>query len=322
MPSAPHRRAHLSSNVRPHKVTIQPASLERKKYVCRTSSGHSLEVDVIGRDAATLQPCVMWIHGGGLIFGSRTMSPRPFLAEALIDRGFIIASVDHRLAPEVKLEEIVEDVGELWRWLHDAGPNLFGVDPRRICAAGASAGAYLALIAGYKLLPKPRAVASLWGFGDITAPWEAEPSEHYLKAPMVSRGDALASLPLTPIPTASGEDRSLFYLYCRQQGLWLQEVTGHSLPGDLEWLQQYCPLHHIEQDFPPTVLVHGLNDSDVPASESDCLVATLRRKGVAHAYHSLPGVGHGFSGASIELVQSTEWAVAEFLHAHVPANGA
>lgn len=294
----------------------QTLSLVRKTYGCKTRSGHSLEVDVIGGDPATLRPCVMWIHGGGLIFGSRTMSPRPFLAEALVDRGFVIASVDHPLAPEVKLAEIVDDIEDLWRWLHEEGSSLFGADPLRVCAAGASAGAYLSLIAGYKLHPKPRAVASLWGFGDITAPWEAEPSEHYLKAPMVSRSDALASLALTPVPTASGEDRSLFYLYCRQQGLWLPEVTGRTLPGDLAWLHQYCPLHHIDENFPPTMLVHGRDDSDVPATESDSLAATLQSKGVTHAYHSLECVGHGFSGAPVELVQSTERAVAAFLYEH------
>jgi acetyl esterase/lipase len=303
-------------------MKLLPASLDRKTFVCPTTAGHALEVDVIGGDTSMLRPCVMWIHGGGLIFGSRTISPRPFFIETLIDLGFVIVSVDHRLAPEVKLAEIVDDVGELWRWLHDEGPSRFGAEPGRICIAGASAGAYLSLLAGYKFLPKPRAIASLWGFGDITATWEAEPSKHYLKAPMVSRSDAWASLRLTSVPTASGEDRSLFYLYCRQQGLWLPEVTGHALPDQLAWLRQFCPLYHIEQDFPPTVLVHGRDDSDVPASESDNLAATLRAKGVRHEYHSLPGVGHGFAGGAVELVQSTERAVAEFLHSQVSANEA
>lgn len=298
------------------------ANPERTTHRCRTSAGHALEVDVIGGDNAALRPCVMWIHGGGLIFGSRTISPRPFLAQALVDLGFVVASVDHRLAPEVKLAEILDDIAELWRWLHDAGPRLFGADHRRICVAGASAGAYLSLLAACKFSPKPRAVASFWGFGDITAPWEAGPSEHYLKAPRVSLTDARASLALTPVPIASGEDRSLFYLYCRQQGLWLPEVTGHALPQDRAWLQQHCPLHLIQRDFPATVLVHGRDDSDVPATESDHLAARLRSQGVHHMYHSLPGVGHGFAGAALALVQATEQSVAEFLHAQVAGSEA
>ena len=303
-------------------MTLSHASPNRSTFICQTAAGHSLDVDVIGGDVANPKPCVLWLHGGGLIFGSRTMSPRPFLAEAFLDLGFVIASADYRLAPEVKLEDIFEDVRHLWRWIHDSGPSLFGVDPHRVCIAGASAGAYLSLLAGYKLTPKPRAIASLWGFGDITEPWEAEPSEHYRQAPLVSRAHAIAALSLTPTPTASGEDRSVFYLYCRQQGMWLQEVTGRALPDGLDWLRQYCPAHHIGPKFPATILVHGQNDTDVPASESDNLAAVLRSEGVPHAYHSLPGVGHGFSGASVQLVQSTERAVAEFLRAQLATSEA
>jgi acetyl esterase/lipase len=294
-------------------MTAARSSLDRRTVVCRTPAAHSLNVDIIGGDVSTPRPCILWLHGGGLIFGSRTMSPRPFLAEALLDHGFVIASADYPLAPEVKLEGILHDLQSLWQWIHESGPSLFGADPRRVCIAGASAGAYLSLLAGYQLTPRPKAIASLWGFGDITAPWEAEPSEHYRKAPLVSLADATAALSKAPIPTASGEDRSLFYLYCRQQGAWLQEVTGHALPDGQSWLRRYCPTYQIEPDFPPTILVHGQIDNDVPASESDRLVEVLRDKGVRHAYHSLPGVGHGFAGASMELVQSTECAVAAFL---------
>ncbi len=296
-----------------------PASPARRTFTCTAPAGHPLEVDVIGGEPGASRPCVVWIHGGGLIFGSRTMSPRPFLAQALVELGFVVASVDHRLAPEVKLEAIVDDTGALWRWVHEAGPALFGADPQRVCIAGASAGAYLSLLAGCRLTPRPRALASLFGFGDITAPWEAEPSAHYRQAALVTRGDALASLALTSVPTASGDDRSTFYLYCRQRGEWLQEVTGRALPDGLDWLRRYCPTYHIGPGFPPTILVHGQNDKDVPVSESDRLAAVLHSQGVPHAYHRLPGVGHGFAGASVDVVRATERAVAAFLRSQLEA---
>jgi acetyl esterase/lipase len=303
-------------------VTLPPTPAERRTVAYKTIDGTSLEVDVIGCNTGELRPCVMWIHGGGLIFGSRTISPRPFFARTLVDRGFVVVSVDHRLAPETKLPLIVEDIADVWRWIHESGPNLFGADPLRVCSAGASAGAYLSLMAGYMVSPRPRAIASFWGFGDITAPWEAQPSPHYCKAPLVARSDAIASLSLTPVPTADGADRSLFYLYCRQQGNWLPEVTGHSLPHDLEWFSKYCPSRNIDAAFPPTVLVHGRDDNDVPASESDGLADRFRHNQVHHEFHSLPGVGHGFAGASPALVEATERAVADFLHARVASDDA
>lgn len=295
-------------------------SLERRTLRYGTSEGVPLLADVIGAGSASdRRPCVMWIHGGGLIFGSRTISPRPFFAGALVERGFVVVSIDHRLAPETKLPAIVDDVAAAWRWIHEAGPDLFGVDLARVCVAGASAGAYLSLTMGHLGTPRPRAVASLWGFGDITAPWEAEPSAHYRQAPLVERADALASLALTPVPTADGNDRSRFYLHCRQQGLWLPEVTGHAWPQEAAWFEPWCPLRRIDAAYPPTVLVHGRDDTDVPASESDALAERMRELGVPHAYHALPGVGHGFAGATIEQAQAIETAVAEFLQVHAAA---
>ncbi|MBL8360390.1 MAG: alpha/beta hydrolase [Rubrivivax sp.] len=295
-------------------------SLERRTLRYGMSEGVPLHADVIcAGSAPDRRPCVMWIHGGGLIFGSRTISPRPYFTGALVEHGFVVVSIDHRLAPETKLPAIVDDVAAAWRWIHEAGPDLFGVDPARVCVAGASAGAYLSLTMGHLGTPRPRAVASLWGFGDITAPWEAEPSAHYRQAPLVERADALASLALTPVPTADGNDRSRFYLHCRQQGVWLPEVTGHAWPQEAAWFEPWCPLRRIDAAFPPTVLVHGHDDTDVPASESDALAERMRALGVPHAYHALPGVGHGFAGATTDQAQAIETAVAEFLQVHAAA---
>jgi dipeptidyl aminopeptidase/acylaminoacyl peptidase len=97
----------------------------------------------------------------------------------------------------------------------------------------------------------------------------------------------------------------------------LPEVTGHSLPQDAAWFSKYSPLRNVDAAFPPTVLVHGRDDSDVPATESDELAARLQDARVVHEYYPLPGIGHGFAGASPELVETVETSVVNFLFAHV-----
>lgn len=291
----------------------------RISFVYKRVAGSDIEADVLGAEPDKLKPCVMWIHGGGLIFGSRTISPRPSFVKALLDRGFVVVSVDHRLAPETKLPAITEDVLDAWQWILQCGRDLFGADPGRLSIAGASAGGYLALMAGYRITPRPRAVAAFWGFGDITAAWEAEPSIYYLSKNLVARAEAVTSLELSPVPTEHGMDRSLFYLYCRQQGKWLPEVTGRELAQDRSWFDPYCPLRNIGPSFPATVVVHGTTDADVPHDESVGLASALRANGVAHQFLSLPGVGHGFAGATASEVESTETAVADFLATHLQA---
>jgi acetyl esterase/lipase len=290
----------------------------RDTHVYKVVDGREVEADVMGARPGANKPCVVWIHGGGLIFGWRKTSPRAPFLRALLERDFVVVSIDHRLAPETKLPGIVEDVRDAWRWIHDVGPQRFGIDPARVAIAGGSSGAYLSLLAGYLVEPRPRALASFWGYGDITAPWEAEPSAHYRQMALVTREDADASLDAPPVQDpALGVDRSCFYLYCRQQGNWLEEVTAHDPRHDSAWFDRYCPIRNVGPGFPPTVLVHGEVDTDVPHGESAQLAARLAAAGVTHRFISLGGVGHGFAGAHPEEAEATEVAVAEFLRAQL-----
>lgn len=301
-------------------ATPAHAADARATHIYKRVGAAAIEADVIGATPGAAKPCVVWIHGGGLIFGSRKASPRASLLRALLERDVVVVSIDHRLAPEAKLTDIVLDVRDAWRWVHDVGPERFGIDPSRIAIAGASAGAYLGLMAGCLFEPRPRAVASFWGYGDITAAWEAEPSPHYRTMDLVTREAAVAALAAPqPQGSAAETDRSLFYLYCRQTGQWLHEVTAHDPRDDPAWFDRTCPIRMLTARFPPTVLVHGTDDSDVPHDESARLAARLAELGVEHRFISLPGVGHGFSGAALQDALAAEDAVARFLQAQLLA---
>jgi acetyl esterase/lipase len=82
---------------------------DRETYVYKVEAGCEIKVDVFGAAAGEARPGVVWIHGGGLIFGSRA-TPRPVFLGALLRAGIVVVSIDHRLAPETKLPEIVDDV--------------------------------------------------------------------------------------------------------------------------------------------------------------------------------------------------------------------
>jgi acetyl esterase/lipase len=291
---------------------------ERTTCVYKSVDGCAIKADAIGASPGARKPCALWIHGGGLIFGSRTKSPRPTFLGALVEAGFLVVSIDHRLAPETKLPAIVEDVRDAWRWAREEGPTLLGIDPERMVMAGGSSGAYLALMSGYMLQPGPRALASFWGFGDITAPWEAKPCAYYREWPLVTREEADRSIGAVPISEpAEDVDRSSFYLHCRQQGRWLAEVTGHDPNADPAWFDPYCPIRNVSTKFPPTILIHGSKDTDVPHAESENLASRFAQVGVEHAFLSLEGVGHGFADATPEEAEAAERAAAAFLQANV-----
>ncbi len=295
-----------------------------------TVDGCALQADVYAPPApdAGLRPAVLWIHGGGLIFGNRTMI-RPTFRSALLQAGVIVISIEHRLAPETKLAQIVEDVERAWQWIRGQGSKDLGVDPARIAAAGGSAGAYLSLLAGSRVAPKPAAIAAFWGFGDITKPWEAEPSAHYRRDyEAMPREKALQVVGSTAVGGAPlDRDRDNFYLYCRQEGKWLHEVTAHDPRVDDAWFNAYCPLRLIDATFPPTILVHGRDDTDVPCSESIDLAARMTELGVPHQLVIEEGAGHGLARVLPARVAEIETAAAQFLLDHLraphrPARGA
>lgn len=289
----------------------------RETHIYKTVEGCEIRADVIGAEPGSSRPCIVWIHGGGLIFGSRKNSPRATFLRALLQRGFVVVSIDHRLAPETKLPGIMEDVHDAWRWVRERGPKLFGADPARMAMAGGSAGAYLTLIGGHSLRPRPRALASFWGYGDITAPWERDPSDFYRQMPLVSKEEALQRVGTAPVSEQPHDDRDYYYVYCRQQGRWLAEVTGHDPRDDDAWFDPWCPIRNITAGYPPAILVHGTLDTDVPHQESANLAARCAEVGVEHVLLSLDGVGHGFSGARPEEAERAEIAVAAFLEANL-----
>ena len=311
---AKRRRAAIIARRFERPVTMPDDLPPRDTHVYKRVDGRDICADVIGAAPGGRKPALVWIHGGGLIFGSRVYSPRASLLRALVERGIVVVSIDHRFAPEVKLPDIVDDVGDAWRWVQEVGPQRFGIDASRLAIAGASAGGYLSLLAATLFSPRPLAVAAFWGYGDITAAWEAEPSAHYRKQELVSRDAAIASLDAPPLQDpALGVDRSIFYLYCRQQGRWLEEVTAHDPRTDDAWFDRYCPVRNVGAAFPPTVLVHGTDDTDVPHDESAKLVARCAAAGIEHRFSSVPGVGHGCAGARPADAEAAELAVAEFL---------
>ena len=68
-------------------------------------------------------------------------------------------SIDHRLAPQVKIGEILQDVLDACCWAREKLPAILGMKLGKLFVAGGSAGAHLALLTGFKLDPPPTGAA-------------------------------------------------------------------------------------------------------------------------------------------------------------------
>jgi acetyl esterase/lipase len=268
--------------------------------------------------AKGLRPVLFWIHGGALIVGDRGSVDRR-VKRAFLNSGYVLVSIDYRLAPETKLPAIIEDLRDAYTWVHDEGPRLFGADTRRIAVAGGSAGGYLTLMTGFCVKPRPAALVSFWGYGDIAGDWYIKPSPFYRKQPLVSREDAWSGVSGPPVTERKRGDRGpgRFYLYCRQQGLWTTNVSGFDPRMQDASLTPYCPVRNVTKEYPPTLLIHGTRDTDVPFEQSVEMDKELSRVGVEHRLILVPNAGHGLPGGDPKQVAAAYDEARAFVNRHV-----
>lgn len=264
-------------------------------HTYKSVQGLHLKADVYHPGGSTPVPVLVWIHGGGLIAGSRDMTsypPQRQQVKRYLDEGFAVVAIDYRLAPETKLDNILQDVRDAVRWVR-AKAGLLEVDPERVALVGHSAGAFLAMLAG--ATEKPRAVVSLSGYGEITGEWYTKPALHYTAMPPVSADEARRSIGGQPIATSPfPSERFRFYVYCRQQGLWPNEVTGFDPGMNPEQFERFSVSRLATASFPPTLLLHGDTDHDVPLMQSKLIAERLKQLGVTHRLLVLEGKGHNF----------------------------
>jgi acetyl esterase/lipase len=237
-------------------------------------------------------PVVLWVHGGALIFGDRAMLPADE-RERYLRAGLAVVSIDYRLAPETKLEGILEDLDAAHAWLQREGGGL-GLDPKRVAVVGHSAGGYLALLAGVRFRPRPRAIVSFYGYGDIAGEWYSRPDPGYLRGPAVSPEEAERAVGREPLANGDEGRRFAYYRYTRQRGLWPKVVTGRDPDREPRAFDPWCPVRNVSTEFPPTLLLHGDRDEDVPYARSVEMAQALEAAGVDHELLTLAGLGHVF----------------------------
>jgi acetyl esterase/lipase len=265
----------------------------RSTYTYKTVGDLRIRADVYRKPDDAVRPAILWLHGGALIMGNRR-GLNAVQAEKYLHAGYTIVSIDYRLAPQAKLQQIIEDLVDAYRWIRVEGPKLFRIDPNRIAVVGHSAGGYLTLMAGFRLNPRPTALVSFYGYGDIAGAWYSRPDPFYNRQPAVPKDEAYQAVGSRLVSEDHGGSRGRFYLFTRQQGIWPIEVAGHDPDKEPRAFDPLCPVRNVTKEYPPTLLLHGDNDTDVPHEQSVLMAKELERHGVQHELITMRGRGHGF----------------------------
>lgn len=200
---------------------------------------------------------IIFFFGGGFTTGSMDQFSRQ--AEYFAGRGMVAIRADYRVASRHHSEPDAsfEDARSAVRWVRAHAERL-GVDPRRIVAAGGSAGAHLAACTAQCTIVAPAAE-------DTTA--SVRPNALVLFNPSVD----LVHLP-DPFAT--------------------NLRTFPRLAQDSALQRRISPLAHVDETGPPTLLLYGSDDPFLAQGRS--YADALETEGVRTELYLADGVGHGF----------------------------
>lgn len=209
---------------------------------------------------------IVWIHGGSWDHGSYRQNP----AQAMVGRGYAVASIGYRLSSQAKYPAQLEDCRAAIRWLR-AHASEYGLDPTRIGVWGASAGGHLAALlgtaAGEKRFDAGENLGQSSAVQCVIDSFGPSDLLHWGNPPLLAALDT----PDTPVARLLGG-----------------RVRDHE-----ELARIASPVTFVDRHSAPFLILHGANDPIVPAQQSVVLDAALRRAGVESTLVIIPGGGHG-----------------------------
>ena len=277
-PGQPSKR--LDRAQRPLRVTYRPFFLQRttalreikvsRGIVYREVNGRKLRVDVYSpreliKNEGPL-PSVVYLHGGAWLTGTRRQSP--FLMYELAAAGYVVFSVDYRLAPRAPMPAGLIDCKAAIAWVRENAAK-YGAQPDVVVMGGSAGGHLAAMLAvsdGTALLQpgfedkdtRVRGAVVLYGIANLVGMLEG--AEHRLST-------------------------------------WLLEriVFRARFADDPEVFRRAQPLSYLSDKAPPILLLHGENDSLVPIEEARSFYELLRKAGAARVHMcEIPLAVHAF----------------------------
>ena len=246
------------------------------------ANNYQLKLDVWQKqNAKEPVPTLIYIHGGGWIFGDRTGATLQLLP--YLQMGWNVVNVEYRMASASLAPAAVEDCRCALRWVVQHASE-YNVDTNRIVLSGNSAGGHLSLTTG---LLTPEAGLDNQCFGTET-----------LKAAAIINWYGISDV----ADLIAGPNLRNYAVQ------WLG-----SQPDRAAIAKRVSPLTYVHAGNPPVLTIHGDADPVVPYSQAVRLHQALTQAGVKNELVTIPGGGHG--GFTPEQLQDAFVKINAFLKA-------
>jgi acetyl esterase len=212
-------------------------------------------------------PVVLYMHGGGWIFGSASSHGR-LAAELAVASGAAVAFIEYTLAPEAKYPVQIEQCYAVARWVTEQG-DANGLDPSRIAVAGDSAGGNMATV--LCLMAKQR--------GDVTF---VQQSMYYPMTDALTNQDSESFRLFKDGPYGDAKTMEWFWSTYLPEEELRTESTVSPLRATLDELK----------GLPPALVI--VDENDVIRDQGEAYATKLREADVPTASVRFNGTMHDF----------------------------
>ena len=258
----------------------------------------------------------------------------PHLKRAVDKYNIAVVSADYRLAPQVRVPDIQQDMEDCFAFVIDKLPKELAakgesakLDTARIVLSGSSAGGWQCLMVGLGMCPntkrehleKVKGIAAIYPITTMDHPFFLEkqiPFGGLLK----DDPDSFAEFrdPNAPVTanTAAVEHRRKFYMHAQQEALFPSLLFSQQQRDD-GWLQKTDVVTFLNRSseeqsraFPPVYIIHGEKDSAVDVDHARRLEKALKAVGTPVIYDEVPGRDHLWDQLEPEEDLDSLWAFA------------
>ncbi|SVE59005.1 uncharacterized protein METZ01_LOCUS511859, partial [marine metagenome] len=189
----------------------------------------------------------------------------------------------------------------------------------KIAVLGGSAGGHLTFTTGFRVKPPPTVLAAYWGYGDLIGPWLSQPSPHARHQRQTLTPAQMKAVEAGP-PVANSYSRKgnggAYYQTCRKLGIWPEKVSGFA-ETDAGKYAPYMAALNVSPKFPPTLMIHGTKDTDVPHEQSLIMTREFKKHGVTHRLISVKNGEHGLGGGRPQDIRAANAAMLPFVLKHM-----
>jgi acetyl esterase/lipase len=232
------------------------------------ADGVALKMDIYyPKMAEGAVPAILYVHGGGWTKGDKRAGAGSAEIPELVSRGYLVAAINYRLAPQYKFPAQIEDVKCAVRFLR-ANAATYGIDPDHIGTWGGSAGGHL---------------VALLGVTDAAAGFDGNGGYADQSSRVQAVVDMFGPTDLTAMFQGAGPR--------------LMEQVFGTTDKNSDIVKRASPVTWVSSDDPPFLILHGEKDTLVPPSQSKILYERLIAAGVPATLTIVENAGHGFAPA-------------------------